>query len=65
MTTLLLFKIAFVLFVLCMDVLILKWYSQLSLLEVLELMFYMWAGCLITVGFAAAMLYFIRDVICR
>lgn len=64
MTTLLLFKIAFVLFVIGMDVLILRWFSKLSLLEVLELMFYMWAGCLITVGFAAAMLYFVRDILC-
>lgn len=65
MTTLLMLKIAFVLFVLCMDVLILTWYTKLSALEALELMFYVGAGCLITVGFSAAMLYFIRDVLCR
>jgi hypothetical protein len=65
MTTLLLFKIAFVLFVFCMDVVILAWYTKLGVLGALELIFYVGAGCLITVGFSAAMLYFIRDVICR
>lgn len=64
MTTLLLFKIAFVLFVFCVDVLILTWYTKLTVLEALEVLFYVGAGCLITVGFAAAMLYFVRDILC-
>jgi hypothetical protein len=63
--TLLLLKIAFVLFVLCMDLLILTWFTELSALEALELMFYVGTVCLITGGFLAVMLYYIRDVLCR
>ena len=65
MTSIVLIKIAFVLFVIVMDALILAWFTKFSWLEALELMFYVGAGCLITVGFAASMLYFIRDILCR
>lgn len=62
--TILLLKIAFVLFVLCMDVLIITWCCKVSIPDAILLMFYVGAGCLITVGFAACMLYFVRDVLC-
>ena len=60
-----LLKVAFVLFVLCMDVLIISCFCKVSVPDAVVLMLYVGAGCLIIVAFSGALLYLIRDVLCK
>lgn len=61
--TILLLKIAFVLFVLCMDVLILTWCLKVTPVEAILLMLYVGAACMVFIAFCAALLCLVRDIL--